>query len=142
MTRCVLVLTEQRVVALHEANGVRPYPGVLLQSPGEKIFLFLFLTRFLHSLSLSRTCLMSWHLFFQFLYQPLHTHTLIHSTTSSPCPHTLFLVSLFLPHPVFFLLAFIMLQKGLRNTIILCYHKTFSAIVLRILCANIHCPTF
>lgn len=75
MTRCVLVLTEQRVVALHEANGVRPYPGVLLQSPGEKIFLFLFLTRFLHSLSLSRTCLMSWHLFFQFLYQPLHTHT-------------------------------------------------------------------
>lgn len=67
VTCSVLVLTEQRVVALHGADRVRPCPCLLLPSPGEKISLSLFQTPFFTP-SLNRTCLMSWHLFFQFLY--------------------------------------------------------------------------
>lgn len=72
----------------------------------------------LHSLSLNCTWLMSWHLFFQFSQPP-------HSSTSPPYPRLLFLLCLFILHPVYFLLAFTMLQKGLRKRTMLCYQETF-----------------
>lgn len=136
MTCCVLVLTEQRVVALHEANRVRPCPGWLFLSPGEKNFSFHFPYPFLHSLFLKSTCLMSWHLSFSFYISP-RLPPILYSITFPPCPNLLFLL-----HPMFFLLAFTKLQKGLRNSTILCYHETFSTTVLHILGANIHCPIF
>lgn len=135
MTCCVLVLAERRIVALHEPNRVRPCPDWLLLSPGvkKKTFLFPFLSPFF---TLNCTCLMSWHLLYSF-----YTHLLL-SNTSLPCPLSLFLVSLFLLHPMFFLLAFTMLQKGLRKSTILCYQETFSTTVLHILGAHIPCPIF
>lgn len=78
--------------------------------------------------------------FLSVLYLP--TPPLLHSITSPPCPLSLFLVSLFLLHPMFFLLAFTMLQKGPRKSTMLCYQEIFSTIVLQTLCANIHCPKF
>lgn len=121
------------IVALREASRGTAMPRLAASKPRrEKTFSF----PFLHSLSLNCTCLMSWHLFFQSFSPPPH------SITSPPCPLLLFLVSLFLLHPMFFLLAFTMLQKGLRKSTILCYQETVSTTVLHILGANIHCPIF
>lgn len=88
MTCCVLMLTEGRIVALHAANWVQPCPDWLLPSQGEsreKVF-FPFSHPFLLSLSLNCACVMSWHLFFQFLYPLFHSSTLslpVHAHTFS-----------------------------------------------------------
>lgn len=61
----------------------------------------------LHSPTLDCTCLMSWHLVFQFSSPPL-----LHAIPSPPCPHWLFLLaSPFLLRPMFFPLALTMLRE-------------------------------
>lgn len=47
------------------------------------------------------------------------------TATFPPCPHLLFLVALSFLYPMFFLLAFTTLQRGLREKTTLCYQETF-----------------
>lgn len=126
MTCCVLVLTEQGVVALHEGSWVRPCPDWLLLSPGErekKNFLSLFPDSF-SSLPVSQL-----YMFNELASLSVYI-SLLHSITFPPCLHTLFLL-----YPMFFLSAFTKLQQGLRNTTILCRKDTFS-IIAHIICVK------
>lgn len=94
---------------------------------------------FLHSLSLNRTRLMSWHLFFQFFYHPHKTHTHHHFSSMAALASSCFSFSS--PSNV--------LPAGIWNAPegteeqhrpLLSYQETFSNTALRVLAA--HCPTF
>lgn len=114
MTCCVLLLTEERNVALHVANRVRRCPDSLLPIPAERKNSPPFLS--LSSLPVSQ--LYMFNELASFLHPPP-------TATFPPCPHLLFLVALSFLYPMFFLLAFTTLQRGLREKTTLCYQETF-----------------
>lgn len=140
-TCCVLVLTERRIVALHEANRVRPCPGWLRLRPGETNFFFpLFLP--LSLLPVSQL----------YMFNELASFLSVFISSFSPPPPTPLLHSITFPSmPA---LAFSCFSFSSPSNVLPAgihdspegtaeeYHPLLSTTVLRILGANIHCPIF